>query len=516
MVSYQYDSNGNVASVTPPGRPVHTFSYTPVDMESEYLPPDVGFPPAIPYSYNADRQLTKITRPDGQAIDLNYDTAGKLISITPPPRRGRAGWGVAYSYNPATGNLETITAPDGGTLNYTWDGFLLTGTTWIGAITGSVTRTHNADLQVSNLTVNGDTISLAYDADSLLTQTGSLTIARDSQNGLVTDTVLGSITTSQAYSTFGEVSQFTASYGGSALLDVQYTRDNLGRVTGKTETVEGETHTYVYTFDPAGRLTEVKKDGAVVSQYTYDSNSNRVGAQRLCALVLRHGHIRSAGPAPLSHLLPLGGEGWVGVTYTYTANGELQSKADTATSQTTVFEYDLLGNLRSVVLSDNTLIEYLIDGRNRRIGKKVNGVLTQGFLYQDQLKPIAELDASGNVTARFVYGSKANVPEYMVKGGQTYRIITDHLGSPRLVVNASDGSVAQRMDYDEFGNVLQDTNPGFQPFAFAGGLYDSQTKLTRFGARDYDPEVGRWTAKDPIGFAGGDVNLYGYVLCMIR
>jgi RHS repeat-associated protein len=62
-----------------------------------------------------------------------------------------------------------------------------------------------------------------------------------------------------------------------------------------------------------------------------------------------------------------------------------------------------------------------------------------------------------------------------------------------------------------WGAVVSDTNPGFQPFAFAGGLYDSQTGLTRFGARDYDAETGRWTAKDPIGFAGGDTNLYGYV-----
>src|SRR5205823_11330196 len=70
---------------------------------------------------------------------------------------------------------------------------------------------------------------------------------------------------------------------------------------------------------------------------------------------------------------------------------------------------------------------------------------------------------------------------------------------------------SQRIDYDEFGKVIADTNPGFQPFGFAGGLYDTDTKLVRFGARDYDADVGRWTAKDPIGFDGGDQNLYRYV-----
>jgi len=63
-----------------------------------------------------------------------------------------------------------------------------------------------------------------------------------------------------------------------------------------------------------------------------------------------------------------------------------------------------------------------------------------------------------------------------------------------------------------WGRVTLDTNPGFQPFGFAGGLYDRDTGLVRFGARDYDPEVGRWTSKDPVRFRGGDTSLYGYTL----
>ena len=58
---------------------------------------------------------------------------------------------------------------------------------------------------------------------------------------------------------------------------------------------------------------------------------------------------------------------------------------------------------------------------------------------------------------------------------------------------------------------MKNSNPDFQPILFSGGLYDFDTKLYRFGSRDYDPTVGRWTTKDPIGFAGGDTNLYAYV-----
>jgi RHS repeat-associated protein len=97
-----------------------------------------------------------------------------------------------------------------------------------------------------------------------------------------------------------------------------------------------------------------------------------------------------------------------------------------------------------------------------------------------------------------------------VKGGVAYWIFADQLGSPTLVVNSSTEQIVEEIDYDAFGNVIKDTNPGFQPFGFASGLYDVDIKLVHFGARDYDPSSGRWIAKDPILFAGGDTNLYGY------
>ena len=93
-----------------------------------------------------------------------------------------------------------------------------------------------------------------------------------------------------------------------------------------------------------------------------------------------------------------------------------------------------------------------------------------------------------------------------------YYLHYDQVGTLKAISDIN-GNIVKVMTYDTFGNILTDKNPSFKvPFGFAGGLYDSDTKLTRFGYRDYDAYVGKWTAKDPIGFSGGDSNLYGYVL----
>jgi RHS repeat-associated protein len=73
------------------------------------------------------------------------------------------------------------------------------------------------------------------------------------------------------------------------------------------------------------------------------------------------------------------------------------------------------------------------------------------------------------------------------------------------------GAIVKAIDYDSFGVPLSDSAPGFfLPFGFAGGLSDAVTGLVRFGLRDYEPETGRWTARDPLLFDGGQANLYLY------
>ena len=492
-IQYRYDANGNVSAIIPPGREAHVFDYTAVNLESSYTPPLLDSALNVTrYSYNLDKQLDLITRPDGQTLDLTYDAGGRLDTLISP-----AGV-VDYSYHPTTGQLATITANDGSNLSYTYDGFLPITEIYTGVFTGSIKRVFDNNFWLRDLQLNGEGIAYNYDLDGLLTSVGTLTIRRDLSHGLLSDTRQGNVTTIQGYSRFGELSDFRADYASAPLLQLHYNRDALGRIQEKIETIDGVITLHRYTYDLAGHLIEVAKNGTPVAQYDYDQNGNRIGGHTTQGVI-------SANYDAQDRLVTSNG-----ATYLYTLNGELTAKIENG--QTTQYTYDLLGNLTHVTLADGTTIDYVIDARSRRVGKKVNGVLVQGFLYQDQLEPIAEVDSTGVVVTRFVYGSNANSPDYLIKGNTTYRIISDHLGSPRMMVDIATGAIAQRIDYDEFGNIASDTNPGFQPFGFAGGLYDQQTKLTRFGARDYDSQTGRWTAKDPIKFAGGDTNLYGYVL----
>jgi RHS repeat-associated protein len=236
-----------------------------------------------------------------------------------------------------------------------------------------------------------------------------------------------------------------------------------------------------------------------VAEYAYDSNGNCLGGPGLAAPPEYDAQDR---------LTVYGAR-----SYEYTANGEIFRKTDG--SAVTEYDYDVFGNLRRVTLPSGNVIEYVSDTLNRRVSRATttnSGTQIRHWVYDDQLRVAAELDASGGIVERFVYASRSNVPDYVERDGARFRLICDNIGSVRLVVDASTGDVIQERQYDEYGRVTLDTNPGWQPFGFAGGLYDPEIALVRFGLRDYDASTGRWTVKDPIGFNGGDTNLYGYAI----
>jgi RHS repeat-associated protein len=168
-------------------------------------------------------------------------------------------------------------------------------------------------------------------------------------------------------------------------------------------------------------------------------------------------------------------------------------------------------------------LTYRLDAEGRRIAteRTASGSSqpTEYFIYGDALHPIARLDAERRLSQLYVYREGHHSPTAMIAYNHSgtgparteFSFVNDPRGSVRLVVRLDDGEVVRRVDYGPFGEVILDTSPGFQPFGYAGGIYDADTGLVRFGARDYDPETGRWMTRDPIGFAGGDTNLYAYV-----
>jgi RHS repeat-associated protein len=366
-------------------------------------------------------------------------------------------------------------------------------------VLGSVSRTWNSDFRIATESVNGgSTVLFTYDPDGLITGAGALTVSRNQTTGLITGTNLGGVADVRQYDTFGEPTSYVANYGSTPILMTQDTFDSNGRISNHTEIVGTTEHSYDYGYDLGGRLLTVATDGTATASYTYDLNGNRLSK------TTPNGSLGATYDAQ-DRLLTYGPVG-----YGYTENGEVATKTDTTNGQVTGYAYDAVGNLRSVTLPDGRLIEYLIDGMNRRIGKKINGQLVKGWVYRNSLKVVAELDANSTVVARFVYGTTGLVPAYMVKNGVTYRIISSRQGTPRRVVDVATGLVAQSVDTDEFGDAVTDTSPGFQPFGIGGGLYDPDTRLIRLGARDYDPATGRWISKDPARLAFS-TQMYSFV-----
>lgn len=231
-----------------------------------------------------------------------------------------------------------------------------------------------------------------YDADLLLTCASpsscsgtsaahALRLTRSPESGSITSLALGSTTETFSYNGFGELARQTAQFNANPLVDIVYDapgveRDRLGRIAQKTEVVLGTTKVFQYTYDDLDRLTDVTLDGVLSEHFDYDQNGNRTagftaGRGTWNGAYDDQDRLLSYGP----------------FDYTYTANGELETKTNRDSGEAWLFQYDALGNLLNVGLPNGDLIEYLVDGMGRRVGKKKNGVLIKQWLYRDALNP---------------------------------------------------------------------------------------------------------------------------------
>jgi len=491
ITAFDWTPSGLLKSITPPGKSAHTLGYDPRGLLKTYTPPTLGgTDEKTTFSLDLDRYLQSVDAPGWDDLRVVTDpTKGRTTSILV------GGQSIAFNYYGPSGDP---TCPSGsgcapGHLSTIVDGRSGTTTTlkWntslpisIDEAGGTVSWAYNNDLRKTEeklVTANHNSaVALAYDLDGLLTCASlgacvtsspgadQLTMARNATSGRIASLTLGTgPTETLAYNTYGELQSqdstpFRIDY--EDLTAPTVLRDASGRVQRRKERigVGATTRTFNYTYDDQGRLWKV--DGAVTSEYRYDNNGNRTYAKNSFGVV--DGASNNIIYDAQDRLTKYGT-----TTFDYTLKGDVYHRY--GPEGTTTYDYDALGALRSVVLPDGRVIEYMLDGLGRRIGKKVNGLGTKQWFYGAGQAPLAEADGTGTIRMRFVYGTRRNVPDvvktYTPAGvaDKVYRIATDQLGSPRVLFDTS-GAIFKTMEFDEFGIKLSDPTFDF-PFGFAGG-----------------------------------------------
>lgn len=95
----------------------------------------------------------------------------------------------------------------------------------------------------------------------------------------------------------------------------------------------------------------------------------------------------------------------------------------------------------------------------------------------------------------------------------SYYFMYDVNGNVGQLLDANNGDISARYEYDPYGKIIKDENENTyeNPFRFSNKYYDDDTELTYYGYRYYSPEIGRWLSKDPIGEIGG-IHIYSFVI----
>jgi len=252
-----------------------------------------------------------------------------------------------------------------------------------------------------------------------------------------------------------------------------------------------------YTYDAASRVTGLtyRKDTTTLGtlSYTYDAASNRVQVGGTWARTALPPALDSASYDAANRHLTFGGQ-----VLAYDLNGNLLSDG------TSGYTWDARNRLTGITAGPITAT-FQYDATGRRTRKTINGVTTD-FVH-DGINPVTESSAGG--TGFLLTG--LGVDDFMMRIDpvSTSMFLTDALGSTVAMTNAA-GNVQTEYSYEPFGAATVSGASSGNEFNYTG-REDDATGLYYYRARYYYPQLGRFISEDPIGFKGGDVNLYAYV-----
>jgi RHS repeat-associated protein len=479
LTSYAYDLVGNLLSMTDPDDHTITYSY---DADNEvtgetWVNPAGGKPlDVFNYTYNADGEVTQLSD-DNSAYAYTYNADGEVMSQSDAGSPDLPTVTLTYDYD-ADGNRTAMDDSLGGLVSYVYD----------------------ARDELTNETLSGSGLSAMAVANSY-DNAGNMT-GQTRYSNLTESTVVAA--TSYTYDNAELMTGITdKNSSGSTLVSYGYTYNAAELVSQETRSWASgsSTDTLSYGYTNNNQLTSVTHTNTSFTNesFTYDANGNETGTGYTTAT----GNEQTASP---------------GYSYTYDADGNMITMTQTSTGDVWTYSYNFRNLMTGAVEKNGSgtilsQVTYTYDALDNRIGMDENG--TQTWTLYDGSDPIMDFNGSGSLEMRYLNGPTGDLVDTVLAresaGGTIAWYLPDRLGTNRDLVNNS-GSIIDHVDYSAFGTVLDESSPsnGDRLMGFAGLDRDTATGLNLAVHRVQNPWTGRWTSQDPLGFGGGDKNLYRY------
>ena len=450
------------------------------------------------YGYDACSRVTRVSYPTAGDPDQTYayGLSGRLVQAS----RGEST--VEFAYNSL--GLPVRETADGNTILRTYDhtGRILTLDSTAGA---SLRYTRNGYGELEGFTATGGS-----DADGA----GSWESAhRHDALGFEVERILpGSVVRSFAYDDIGRLVDARTRKDSRTRHMRRYRWGVADRLLSVEDSRRGETR---YSYTPTGQLERAEyPDGREQWRKSDQTGNLYPDPDMRLRRYLGGGRLEQDGEWHCEY------DADGNLTERYLGTGRwLDGKKDRWR-----YRWNADGSLAKVVRPDKREVEFTYDALGRRLSKSFGTTVTRwvwnGNVPLHQWKQHREYsvveDRWNTDTERrdmtvWLFDEDSFVPMAMIKEGRSYSILTDQLGTPTEAYDTEGNEVWSRV-LDMDGNVIGETgNKGMVPFLFQGQYYDCETGLAYNRFRYYSPKMGMYVSQDPIGLAGGILNLYGYV-----